>query len=97
MHYSFHPEAVAEFRQAIAEYEKNRKGLGIDFATEVYTAIQRILAHPQAWPILDEEIRRCQTKRFPFGILYAVENEEIFIIAIMHLHRDPGYWKQRGG
>ena len=48
MRYSFHPEAEAEFRQAIAEYESNQEGLGIDFATEVHSTIQRILAHPKA-------------------------------------------------
>lgn len=44
---------------------------GVDFAAEVYSAIQRIVAHPHAWPVLDDEVRRCQTKRFPYGRLYA--------------------------
>ena len=65
MRYAFHPEAEAEFRQAIGEYETSGEGLGIDFATEVHSAVQRIVAHPQAWPIMDAEVRRCQTKRFP--------------------------------
>ena len=94
-YYSFHPEAAAEFRQAMDEYESCGEGLGVDFAAEVYSAIQRIVAHPQAWPVLDEEVRRCQTKRFPFGILYAEVENEIFILAVMHLHRDPDYWKHR--
>ena len=67
--YSFHPEAAAEFRQAMDEYENCGEGLGLDFAAEVYSAIQRIVAHPQAWPVLDDKIRRGQPKRFPYGIL----------------------------
>ena len=35
-HYSFHPEAAAEFRQAMDEYESCGEGLGVDFAAEVY-------------------------------------------------------------
>ena len=61
----------------------------------MYAAIERTMAYPKAWPIIEEDIRRSLTRRFPFGILYAEEGEELFIVAVMHLHRDPGYWKHR--
>ena len=95
MTFSFHPEADAEFFKAINHYEECEGGLGYDFSIEVYLAIQNILEHPEAWPILDDDIRRCQTNRFPFGILYSIEKNEIFILAVMHLHRKPDYWKHR--
>ncbi len=95
MNCTFHPEAEAEFLEAINYYEKCREGLGHEFAVEVYAAIERILTHPKAWPILDGEVRRCQTARFPYGVLYAEESAEIFILAVMHLHRHPDYWKHR--
>ena len=95
MKYSFHPEAAAEFVQAIEYYEECEASLGYDFAIEVYAAIERTMAYPKAWPIIEEDIRRSLTRRFPFGILYAEEGEELFIVAIMHLHRDPDYWKHR--
>ncbi len=95
MKYSFHPEAAAEFVQAIEYYEECEASLGYDFAIEVYAAIERTMAYPKAWPIIEEDIRRSLTRRFPFGILYAEEGEELFIVAVMHLHRDPGYWKHR--
>ncbi len=95
MKYSFHPEAEAEFVQAIDYYEECEAGLGYDFAVEVYSAIERIMAHPKAWPILEEDMRRSLVRRFPFGIIYAAIDEELFIVAVMHLHRDPDYWKQR--
>lgn len=95
MTFSFHPEADAEFFKAINHYEGCEGGLGYDFSIEVYSAIQNILEYPEAWPILDDEIRRCQTNRFPYGILYSIEKNEIFILAVMHLHRKPDYWKHR--
>ena len=95
MKYSFHPEAEVEFNQAIDSYENCAKGLGYDFAIEVYSAIERILAYPKAWTILAEDVRRCLTRRFPYGVLYTEESEKIEIIAVMHLHRDPTYWKHR--
>jgi hypothetical protein len=97
MSFSFHPEAEWEFLEAINYYEEREDELGFDFALEVYSAIGRAVEHPNAWPILDGEVRRCQTKRFPYGVLYSVEKKGIFVLAVMHLHRDPDYWKHRLG
>ncbi len=95
MNFDFHPEAEAEFLEAIAYYEERAPGLGLDFTTEVRAAIQRILAYPQAWQVLDGEIRRALVHRFPYGVLYAVEENHIWIVAVMNLHRQPEYWQER--
>jgi plasmid stabilization system protein ParE len=95
MNFSFHPEASAEFQGAVDYYEERQPGLGLDLALEVQTAIRNIVAFPQAWPAIEGEIRRCLVNRFPFGILYTLEPEEIWILAVMHLHREPDYWKPR--
>lgn len=95
MNYSFHPEAEAEFVHAIEYYEECEDGLGYDFAVEVYIAIERIAAHPKAWQCIEEDIRRSMLSRFPYGILYVEEKNKIYILAVMHLHRDPDYWKHR--
>lgn len=97
MIFSFHPDAEAEFNKAIEYYEEIESGLGFDFAIEVYSTIQRSIAFPNTWPVIDGEIRRSLVRRFPFGILYAQENEGIYIAAVMNLHRHPEYWKDRKG
>ncbi len=95
MNYLFHPEAEAELAQAIDYYEDCENGLGFDFAMEVYNAIDRIVLYPEGWPTLSDDIRRSLVRRFPYGILYAIENDEIIILAVMNLHREPNYWKDR--
>lgn len=95
MTFSFHPEAEVEFNKAIDYYEGIEPGLGLDFVIEVHLAIQRSVAFPKAWPVIDGEIRRALVRRFPFGILYSVDNDGIYIVAVMHLHRMPEYWKHR--
>ena len=95
MRYSFHPAAETEFVKAVEYYEEREEGLGHDFAVEVYATIERILAHPQAWPVIEEDIRRSLVRRFPYGILYAEDEDEIFVVAVMHLHREPDSWKRR--
>ena len=95
MTYQFHPDAEREFLLAIDYYEHCEPDLGYEFALEVYSTIQNILQYPLAWPIMDRKIRRCQTSRFPFGVIYSYQRSRVIILAVMHLHREPGYWKSR--
>jgi len=95
MKYFFHPEAESEFQGAIEYYEKCELGLGQAFVIQVYSAIRNIITYPNMCPILERDIRRCLVNRFPFGILYSIEENEIFILAVMHLRRNPDYWKHR--
>jgi plasmid stabilization system protein ParE len=95
MTFSFHPEAEKEFNQAIDYYEECQVNLGLDFVDEVYNTIQRIMAFPEAWQPLDNDIRRCLTNRFPFGVVYFKKEEEIIILAVMQLNRKPNYWEDR--
>ena len=95
MTFLFHPEAETEFYHAIDYYEACEGGLGYDFSIEIYLTIQNILAYPAAWPVIERSIRRCLTNRFPYGVLYSIEKDKIFILAVMHLHRAPDYWKER--
>jgi len=95
MTFSFHPEAELEFLEAINYYEDREPGLGYDFSIEVFNTIQNIVNYPTAWPIIEEDMRRCLVNRFPYGVIYRMEQDEIFILAVMHLHRHPDYWKKR--
>lgn len=95
MTFSFHPEAKEEFNKAIEYYETCESGLGYDFSIEVHATIQNIVSYPTAWPIVEEDIRRCLVNRFPYGIIYSIERDGIFILAVMHQHRHPDYWKNR--
>lgn len=65
MIYRFHPDAEKEFVDAVEFYESREQGLGLDFANEVRSAIRRIIKHPHAWPVLQGDVHRCQTFRFP--------------------------------
>ena len=77
MKYLFHPEAERELLSAVDYYENCEQGLGYDFTLEVSLTIQNILQYPQAWPVLDKELRRCQTRRFPYGVIYHVQRNKI--------------------
>jgi hypothetical protein len=67
----------------------------LEFAKEVYLAIQNILSFPHAWSPLSTNTRRCLTNRFPYGVIYQIADEEVYIIVVMHLNRESNYWKKR--
>jgi len=95
MKYSFHPQAEEELFEAIKYFEECKSGLGLEFSKEVFSTIQRIIHFPSAWPKFSENTRRCLTNRFPFGVIYQIIEQEIYIIAVMQLNREPDYWKSR--
>ena len=97
MKFSFHPEAEEELNYAVDYYNDCQPLLGLDFLEEVYATIQIILLYPKAWTSLSKNTRRCIVNRFPYGVIYQIVDDEIYIIAIMPLNRMPGYWQDRTG
>jgi len=91
----FLPPAEEEMIAAARYYESQSPGLGSAFLDEVEQATNGLAAHPQAAPVVRNGIRRRLLTRFPFGLLYQVEDTRIVIIAVMHLRRRPGYWEGR--
>ena len=91
--YRFTSSALKELTQATLYYEQRENGLGTTFLNEIEATITRILHHPSAWHLLSSRTRRCRTHRFPFGVIYQVRTNEILIISVMDLRRDPASWK----
>ena len=95
MNYRFHPEALSEFQSAAIYYEKQQAGLGLRFSSAVQTAVDHIVESPNVWRVLEDDVHRYLTKVFPYAVLYTIENDYILVVAVMHCHREPGYWNDR--
>lgn len=85
--------ASDELTESIAFYEEQRLGLGFEFLAEVETAIEKIADFPNAWTRVSDRTRRILLKRFPFGLLFEVRDNELTIAAVMDLRRDPTHWQ----
>lgn len=95
MRVEFHPVAQEEFRAAAEFYEAQQQGLGDRFITAVESCIARIVQAPTSWRIVEDDIRRCLTKVFPYVALFTIEDGYILIVAVTHCRREPGYWRNR--
>ena len=82
MHVIFTRITRQELEDAYHYYELEYSGLGSRFKEEVRKAALRIAAYPHAWSIERGDVRKCLLHKFPFKLLYAVENEYILIIAV---------------
>jgi toxin ParE1/3/4 len=91
----YDPEARNEIRDAAAYYESCREGLGQAFLESVEKAAHKISEDPYRWRTVSGRFRRCLVNKFPYGIIYTVDENEIYIAAVMHLKRRPGYWMPR--
>jgi plasmid stabilization system protein ParE len=91
----FHPDAQAELILAAQFYEGQTGGLGLDFLFTVQRTYERLVDSPRTGTPLGRRLRRVLVPKFPYGLLYRVEPARIYIVAVMHLHRRPGYWRSR--
>ncbi len=91
----FSKYAKLELEDATHFYELEFKGLGQRFKKEIKKTAIRISEYPKAWSVERGEVRRCILHKFPYKLLYSIEKDHIFIIAVAHLHRKPDYWIDR--
>jgi plasmid stabilization system protein ParE len=91
----FHPEAYQEMLESARFYETRSEGLGADFLDAVEEVTRSIQQFPKAGRIERLDVRRRLVPGFPFSVLYQVQGGRIFIAAVMHQHRRPGYWRKR--
>lgn len=89
------PEAEDDLKKAFSWYEDKRTGLGYDFLLQVDAGINFINRNPEIHPIGYKGTRKHLTRKFPYKIIYLVEEEKIIILAVIHGKRSPDLIKKR--
>ena len=91
----YHPLAFEELIDSAEYYEARAELLGESFLDEVERAVADVSESPERWPYFLLNSRRRLLDRFPYSIVYLIETERIYILAVMHQRRRPGYWRKR--
>lgn len=89
------PEAEDDLKKAFLWYEDKRTGLGSDFLLQVDAGINFINRNPETHPVKYRGTRKHLIKRFPYKIIYFIEEEKIIVIAVLHGRRSPNLLKKR--
>jgi hypothetical protein len=95
MNILWHDSAVFELEEAALYYGGVDDELGLSFIAEAEVAVAQIKARPKMSRKFDGEARKARLKRFPYAVVYWIDDDALRIIAVMHLHREPGYWHGR--
>lgn len=89
------PPADKELDEAIEFYNNQFPGLGDQFYCEFESTIELIKRTLYGWRKIGENTRRINIKRFPFLVLYIIDNDDILITCLAHQHRNPRYYINR--
>ena len=95
MKHLLHPEADEEFSASIHYYSEISPDLGARFYREMERLLREVCEQPERFWQFDPPARRHLSDSFPYAIIYLEKPEVIWIIAVMHMKRRPGYWRGR--
>lgn len=95
-----HFDALEEAELAVAWYEDERPGLGVDFYDAIDAATDLLECDPiPSVPMPGKMgklgIRRIILKRFPYDLVFVERPNYIWVIAYAHHSRRPAYWRDR--
>lgn len=86
--------ARTDVREAKVFYRRNSEQAPRDFSVELRGALQRIREHPQIGVPYELGTRRFIMSQFPHAVVYYVRGEGIYVVAVEHHSRKPGYWHE---
>ena len=93
----FVKEALFDIEDIVLWYEEQRIGLSYDFELCLEAGVEAILRNPDAFQKKYKNIKIRFISRFPYGIHYRFEKNEIVVIGVFHTSRSPKNWSKRLG
>jgi plasmid stabilization system protein ParE len=89
------PEAEADLRTAKFWYDDLRSALGDQLVSAVGATVESISKRPRRFPTIYRNRRRARIRRFPYGIIFEVQEQRIVVVACFHFKRNPKLWQVR--
>jgi len=91
----FDPAVKSDLREIKRFYENQQPGLGEDFLARTRKQFEQIARHPLASSLIEDEVRKISIGKFQYEIYYLVNEEEIFVFAVIHKRQHQDTWKRR--
>jgi len=90
-----HPEVHDELRDAARYLKIEKPSIAKDFPAEVKATLASIGRDPQIGSPGDKGTRRKYIMRFRYTVIYRIDVDHVFVLALSHHRRDPDYWHHR--
>jgi len=90
----FRRQASEELLEAARNYDQKSLGLGADFVEEVEVLLERVVRHPEMYPVVERDARRGLLRRFPYAVFYLVTDDAVVVLAVFNCTREPGSWRR---
>jgi plasmid stabilization system protein ParE len=87
--------AKREYEDAFEYHEAQEEGLGEKFRIAVWEAIAILERYPEIGEEVRPGIHKILMRRFPYKLIYSIEDNTLYVIAVAHSHREPDYWLNR--
>ena len=87
--------AEADALDAFHWYEEEYPGLGVQFLDELDAGFARISTNPLHYAEIAGGVRRKLLSKFPYGMFFLCENDEVIVIAILRQRQREDLWKSR--
>ena len=89
------PPADKELDEAVKYYNEQFQGLGYGFYEEFISTCNFISKLPHSWRKVGQNTHRINIRKFPYLLLYVVDEKNVLITCIAHQHRNPTYYSER--
>jgi len=70
-------------------FEEQKRGLGEKFIKHIDATLASISKNPTLFPVRFKEMREARVRRFPFVILYEIEEKHVIVYAVFHTRQSP--------
>jgi plasmid stabilization system protein ParE len=95
MRAEFLTPANQEFLAVVDFYEAQAPGLGEDFILDVEASLKLITDFSNLGSRGPAGTRRIHLHRFPYSLVYRSDGDVLWVIAVEHQRRRPGFWMDR--
>jgi toxin ParE1/3/4 len=88
--------AILDLIEIQSHYDSAELGLGIDFSNAVTNRLEMILEFPESAAVFSAGgARKIAVGRFPYNIIYVIQRDTVFVVAVVHQKRHPNHWISR--
>jgi plasmid stabilization system protein ParE len=89
------PEAAQDLLSARDWYDRQKAGLGDEFAAQVSDVFDQVAAMPRLFAVIWEDVRVCRLRRFPYVVYYRAFADRVEVLAVLHGSRESSAWQSR--